>query len=193
MLDGITDLMDMSLSLLWELVMDQGGLACCSLWGRKELDMTEWLNWTCCAKACKFDSGPISFVFIYTALGNWPKKTLIRFMSENVFPMLSSGIFVVSCLMTSLCRVFTSLSHFEFIFVCGEKGVLWLHRFTYSSLTFPTPLAKETFFHHIFLPPLSRINWLYVSEYIFRLSILFHWFICLFLYWYHIILSIVAL
>ena len=24
----------------------QGGLACCSLWGCKELDTTEWLNWT---------------------------------------------------------------------------------------------------------------------------------------------------
>ena len=24
----------------------QGGLACCSLWGQKELDMTERLNWT---------------------------------------------------------------------------------------------------------------------------------------------------
>ena len=24
----------------------QGGLACCSVWGRKELDTTEWLNWT---------------------------------------------------------------------------------------------------------------------------------------------------
>ena len=24
----------------------QGGLACCSPWGHKELDMTEWLNWT---------------------------------------------------------------------------------------------------------------------------------------------------
>ena len=23
----------------------QGGLACCSPWGHKELDMTEWLNW----------------------------------------------------------------------------------------------------------------------------------------------------
>ena len=26
----------------------QGGLACCSSWGRKESDMTEWLNWTEC-------------------------------------------------------------------------------------------------------------------------------------------------
>ena len=26
----------------------QGGLTCCSSWGRKESDMTEWLNWTEC-------------------------------------------------------------------------------------------------------------------------------------------------
>ena len=43
-LDGITDSMDMSLSKLWELVMDRGGLACCSPGDRKELDMTERLN-----------------------------------------------------------------------------------------------------------------------------------------------------
>ena len=24
----------------------QGGLACCSSWGRREVDTTEWLNWT---------------------------------------------------------------------------------------------------------------------------------------------------
>ena len=37
-LDGITDLMGMSLSKLQEFVME-GGLACCSSWGHKELDM----------------------------------------------------------------------------------------------------------------------------------------------------------
>ena len=41
-LDGITSPMDMSLSKLWELVMD---LACCSLWGHKEPHTTERLNW----------------------------------------------------------------------------------------------------------------------------------------------------
>ena len=42
-LDGITDSMDMSLSKLREW---QGALACCSPWGRQELDKTEQLNWT---------------------------------------------------------------------------------------------------------------------------------------------------
>ena len=37
LLNGITDTMDMSLSRLWELVMDRE-------WGRKESDATERLN-----------------------------------------------------------------------------------------------------------------------------------------------------
>ena len=43
-LDGITDLMDVSLSELWELVMDKGGLSCCNSWDRKESDTTERPN-----------------------------------------------------------------------------------------------------------------------------------------------------
>ena len=43
-LDGITDSMDMGLGTPG--VGDgQGGLACCSSWGRRELDTTEQLNW----------------------------------------------------------------------------------------------------------------------------------------------------
>ena len=41
-LGGITDL---SLSRIWEIDGEgQGGLVCCSPWGRKESDMTERLN-----------------------------------------------------------------------------------------------------------------------------------------------------
>ena len=53
------------------------------------------------------------FVFISIALGDWPKKTLAWFISEKVLPMITSGSFMVSCLM------FKTLSHFEFIFMYG--------------------------------------------------------------------------
>ena len=43
-LDGISNLMDMSLSKFQELVMERETLQCWSPWGRKELDMTEQLN-----------------------------------------------------------------------------------------------------------------------------------------------------
>ena len=44
-LDGITDSVHES---EWAPGVGdgQGGLACCSPWGRKESDTTEWLNWT---------------------------------------------------------------------------------------------------------------------------------------------------
>ena len=43
-LDGITDLMNMSLIKALEVGDGQGILVCCSPWGRKESDMTEQQN-----------------------------------------------------------------------------------------------------------------------------------------------------
>ena len=40
-LDGITNWMD----IVW-VTSVQGSLVCCSPWGHKESDTTEWLNWT---------------------------------------------------------------------------------------------------------------------------------------------------
>ena len=45
-LDGITDLMDVEFEWTLGVGDGQGGLACCDSWGHKELDTTEWLNWT---------------------------------------------------------------------------------------------------------------------------------------------------
>ena len=42
--NGITDSMAMSLSKLWELVMDREDLVCYIPWGHKELDTAEQLS-----------------------------------------------------------------------------------------------------------------------------------------------------
>ena len=43
-LDGITNLMDMSLGELQEFGDGQGGVVCCNSWGHKESDTTERLK-----------------------------------------------------------------------------------------------------------------------------------------------------
>ena len=55
------------------------------------------------------------FLVLFVALGEWPKKKLVKLMSENVLSIFSSRSFMVSCL------IFKSLCHFEVIFVFGER------------------------------------------------------------------------
>ena len=85
------------------------------------------------------------FAFIFIALGDWLKKTLVWFMSETVLPMLSSRSFMVSC----LTFVFKSLRG---CFCVWCDGVFQLHWFTCSCPAFPIPLAKETVFSPVYIP-----------------------------------------
>uniref|UniRef100_A0A8D1JKV6 Uncharacterized protein n=1 Tax=Sus scrofa TaxID=9823 RepID=A0A8D1JKV6_PIG len=94
------------------------------------------------------------FVFISVALGDWPNKTFVSFMSENVFPCPSRSS-MVSCLM------FKSLSHFEFIFVHGVRvysSFIDLH--STVQLSQHHLLRRLSFSNFIFFPPLSKINYL---------------------------------
>ena len=109
-------------------------------------------------------------------------------MSLSALPMFSSKSFIVSGL------TFRSLIHFEIIFGYGIRrcsNFILLHvavQFSQHHL-----LKRLSLAHYIFLPSLSKIRYPYMHGFISGLSILFHWSISLFLFWYNTVLMIVSL
>ena len=77
-LDGITDMMDMSLSRLWELVMDKKAWRAWRPWGHKESDMTKWLNWTelYIVKLIMFPLWLSIVIILYFLYGYWLWKLI---------------------------------------------------------------------------------------------------------------------
>ena len=96
-LDGITDSMDMNLSKLWELVMGREALQCYSLWGCKELDTAEWLNWLIVLGGKNLNSNLASntmlsnfSVFFLTSVNLSIKIIIILYLSEvSVFSKMA--------------------------------------------------------------------------------------------------------
>ena len=73
-------------------------------------------DFLCCAKLISLTRFHFFiFAFISVGLGDRPKKTLPRFISENALPIFSSRSFVM------LCLIFKSLGHFKLIFAYGVR------------------------------------------------------------------------
>ena len=62
----------------------QGGLACCDSWGRKELDMTEWQNWT----ELKMHVACAIFHFL-NENDRWEKKKVANFTLPDLTLLVS--------------------------------------------------------------------------------------------------------
>ena len=90
------------------------------------------------------------FAFISIALGDWPKKILVQFMSENVLPMFSSKSFMVSFL------IFKSLSYFE-LFLCMLWSCILTSLFDMQLSNFPsTTCWRDCLFSILYFCPLCQ-------------------------------------
>ena len=70
----------------------QGGLACCSLWGRKESDTTELLNWTGCVCCAQQSWGLYPTRLLYP--WNFPDNNtgvVCHFLLQGIFPAQGSN------------------------------------------------------------------------------------------------------
>ena len=115
-----------------------------------------------------------SFAFVSLACGDMSRKKWLWLRSKRLLPVFSSSILIVSYL--------TLRTHPFWIYVCVLcKKVVLFGCSACCYLVFPIPFVEETFFHWIFFPTLSKISWPYGCASISEFSILFHWFLCLFL------------
>ena len=100
-LDGITDSVDIEFKQAPGVGEGQRSLACCSPWGYKELDMTEWLNWWWQNEKLSLSYGD----WLYTC-SMFPVSSLSFFASFPICPARGWKLFIWGKLaLWSLCRL----------------------------------------------------------------------------------------
>ena len=115
----------------------QGNLACCSPWGRKELDMTERLNWTCFIlshRSCMLYFFGLSFCYsdrvISIILFSRPlKHSLVTF----IWLFFASRLPFISAVEFSIIDYFIFILPVPFYCVCTSidtflKNILYWYR-----------------------------------------------------------------
>ena len=97
----------------------QGGLVCCSSWGHKELDTTEWLNWTeivkisrlnCWKNKCQYFRKFIWFLkqcisYLYCSVTNYPATLWFN------TPFIASQLLWIRNLSTVYLGLVSRVSH----------------------------------------------------------------------------------
>ena len=103
----------------------------------------------CSAKTFGFSQVPFVCFCFFISLRDVLKRIWLQLMSRNVLPVFSFKNFLVSGL------TFSSLIHFEFIFVCGVKECSNFFLLLVAVQFFQHHLSKRlTFLHCIILLPL---------------------------------------
>ena len=114
----------------------QGGLACCSLWGRKELDTTERLNWT------------VRYHFLALSLPNLdPHQHLCYIPLRYISLRLGLALSVLSAYNTT--KIYMPLSHFTgvgVLMLTSPKSLPWPHSPKAQTITVYSSYLERIFF-----------------------------------------------
>ena len=130
----------------------QGSLACCSPWGCKESDTTEWLNWL----KTKVSLGHFENLCFYTWVGNNP--AILRFKPMILLPSQFSSV-MSECLQSHVLQCQASLS------ITNSQSLL---KFMSIELAIP-------FNHLIFCRPLLLLPSIFPRVKAFLMTQLFAW------------------
>ena len=120
----------------------QGGLACCNSWGRKELDMTEWLNWT-----------ELTEIFILS------RSKMIFLLSNPVVASLFQYSWHIPSYVTSVTPYFLN-----FLFASLSTHSLFLNLFYWSMVDlqcFVTFRCEAQWFSYTYISILFHIPFCY--------------------------------
>jgi len=109
----------------------QGGLACCNSWGRKESDMTEWLNWTELMAILFFTTWDFTFttrhIHNWASFLFWPSHFFLSGAISNCPPLFPSlAYWMPSDLGGSSCSVISFCLFLLFMVFSREEYWNWL-------------------------------------------------------------------
>ena len=145
-LDGIADLMNMSLSALWELVMHTEASRV-TVWDHKESDTTEWLNWIelLWTSALFFSGIHLRMEFlshiVVLVLVFWATFILLNTVAASIYiPTNSEQGFTFLYILANICYAWSFAQVSGDISVCFLFAILAYLMINWRRQWHPTPV-----------------------------------------------------
>ena len=120
----------------------QGGLMCCSPWGRKELDMTEWRNWL--NRDFQLKAGELNLIFCFRLFPSiyvsCSPKSITHFLKHNIWLTIWLSCYRVHFLASVSARWFNEMK-----FLSRECTFRWCVPFVHNMFHYVIYTKRNVF------------------------------------------------